>query len=987
MSSATATPPLLGETGGTLQEKLRALSARVLFQARVEASASSSTGSSSFAQKLSPEDAKRAVTQLQRRGLEVLLRFDDHVHVAADIGSEQRGEQNALRLGTAALSMRTKGEWASADLLEKAHDLFVQRRRDGCEDSCYSSDTTLALLLTLANANTHVKADGCSNKKHPESHTSRRVERASRWLKITPPAAFEETPSGFGAFASGASSVSFGEYGTLHSAISQKNTASNPNPNPNPGGFTAPPRLDVMPSLGGLGVASDPRRTRKPLGALRMRKDESESGARDEHENEHVTPNDDVTSRSLFGALRRARVPVRFDKNDDLAIRVALGDTKPDPNAFLFAEDDLENGQQTNGQSDVSVNSTKKANLAPAARKTNVRDNSVSGTNPPGLSRVRCTTKRTEGDYPGNAKETTQTDPWLAAIDSPDALDTPSACVFGWDLGSGAETRHACDAFLAGGEDAFGDAYGHLVRPTCSIFGAAVPARATQDELVQATRRALAGGRAVTQALAPRLLRHDAPRSAGDPPPLRLPCASAGSVQGALAALAEAANDRAALDTFVRGIETDVDESGPADLATQATAATARDVLRAHDAALLGLPAATAARRADELAHDETGPVGSQLAFPYRIKTSSASVPDVTLLEARAHTKALRTQLATLRALCAPVDGDVSGIATLRRYVLSFPNPGTLFAHTKLTLSFIGIRVFATLTSGGARDIRERNLLRALASAAAAPALAQARAWVRGARLDDPRGEFFIKVSGGWGACVNELSFAGPEMRVQEWRARALRLGTSTGIDDDLETREALEDARNAAKNETIDLRSVPPWRGGAPGQNGSGVVKNERAQLRDFEEGSSNAHPLFTGVVPRDALATGVHLRILHRLPQTRGFAAEMAALDEDAVVSGTSYEPWTLAFDSDDLAAATKRRTETRVKMELAALRATRLMAATRDAERARGETRRRAIRAAATATRLEKETGTYQISQIQALFYLSAGDCLSIHRPTRD
>ena len=172
---------------------------------------------------------------------------------------------------------------------------------------------------------------------------------------------------------------------------------------------------------------------------------------------------------------------------------------------------------------------------------------------------------------------------WLAAAAAaavgPERRTSPTTEVFGWDAdplassdaaGGGSRRaekgfidenarrapRPACDAFLAGGEAAFGDAYGTLIRPAAALFGAARPARATQDELVQAARRALAGHRSAASALVPAELAHDAPRNAKrDPPPLRLPAASAGSVAGALRALADAAEDRAALDAFVRRAE------------------------------------------------------------------------------------------------------------------------------------------------------------------------------------------------------------------------------------------------------------------------------------------------------------------------------------------------------------------------------------------------------------------------------------------------
>ena len=906
MSRATATAPPV-ETGGSLQGQLHLLSERVLAQARRDAS----LGAESSSSNLPNADASRVVTKLQRRALEVLLRFDDNLNVD-DIDASERAERNALRLGMHALSMRTRGDEKNADLLESLHDAFVSRRALTVDDSPGASQTyiwtdigrdgaivehtstnkttsltehanALALLLSLANSGSKRDATKRASVSHEQSHNndlpefaSRRAARAAQWLQLTPIAAFEGTPV-FGSLGS------TGEYGQLGMSAENSNEGLRGSV-----GFTAPPRLDVAPTLGGLGEVSSVFET-----SVRVAEDEFVS--RDENSNDE---------RSLFGALHNARVPIKFDEQDKLDIALALGDTTPDREVFVF---------QTETVKVEETNTTR-----------------------PGEG---YTQGRGKGNGNRSVSEKKTGNPWLAALDSENGKDG-GASVFGWDTGDGVSVaRHACDAFLAGGEDAFGDAYVDFVRPTARIFGAAKPARATQDELVQATRAALAGGRAVARALVPKALEHDAPRKGGDPPPLRLPAASAGSVAGALQPLAEAAEDRAALDRFVRRVETGDDGAGPMDLATQAAASETREVLRAHDAALLALPVAAAARRADELAADENGPNGSQLAAPYRLTTSNAPVTGVTLLEARAHTRALRGQLATLRLLCAPEGGNVSGLATLRR-------------------------VFATLISGGAGDVRERNLLRRLLSAAAAPAMAQAREWTRCAVLDDPRGEFFIAVSGEWGASVNELELTAPETSIESWRRRALQLdSTSNSVDtatSDTETKEALED-ENTNSGETVDLRSVPPWRGGPPGRvrDGASVSKHERASLRIDLENSTDKHPLFAGV-ERDALATGVHLRILQRLPQTAQFARETAALDDERVSTSTNstYKPWGLAFDSDTLSDAERWRRETCVKMEQAAQRAMRAMAVTRDAEVAREEARRRAIRAAVTARRLEKD-----------------------------
>ena len=500
--------------------------------------------------------------------------------------------------------------------------------------------------------------------------------------------------------------------------------------------------------------------------------------------------------------------------------------------------------------------------------------------------------------------------------------------VFGWDAENADRAPHApaCDAFLAGGEAAFGDAYGTLIRPAARLFGAAKPARATQDELVQAARRALTGRRAAAQALVPAALAHDAPRGARDPPPLRLPAASAGAVAGALRALAAGAEDRAALDAFVRRAEAASrgDAGSPrVALDAQAAASAARDVLRAHDAAILALPAAAAARRAAERAADEACDPRARSAAAYRVEPSGdpseclgSNASGVTLLEARAHTRALRAQLAAMRLLCAPAGAhSVSGASTLRR-------------------------ALGALAAGGARDARERNLLRRLAAAAAAPALAQARAWTRRAALaDDPRDpQFFVRVSEGWGASVNELLTAPAEASVEAWRVRALGTG---GGDRRPEGDSAEEDLALGTRG--VELAELPPWRGGPPGRvrdDAGCAPPEERASLSVTEP-----HPLFAGA-ERDALAAGVHLRILQRLPQTAAFAAAAAALDaeEDGAEDG-AWRPWTLAFDAEALAEATARGRRAAVALRAHARRTLDAMATTRDAEAARAEARRRA------------------------------------------
>ena len=94
MSGAPAAVPP-AEGGVTLQGQLRALSERVLARARHDAGVSPSAELSSDA----PSETSRAVGRLQRRALEVLLRFDDDVPVA-DLDPAERAETQGVALGT-----------------------------------------------------------------------------------------------------------------------------------------------------------------------------------------------------------------------------------------------------------------------------------------------------------------------------------------------------------------------------------------------------------------------------------------------------------------------------------------------------------------------------------------------------------------------------------------------------------------------------------------------------------------------------------------------------------------------------------------------------------------------------------------------------------------------------------------------------------------------------------------------------------------------
>ena len=963
MSGAPAAAPP-AEGGATLQGQLRALSARVLARARHDAGVSSSAELSSDA----PSETSRAVGRLQRRALEVLLRFDEDVPVA-DLDPAERAERNALRLGAAALSMRARGARADADRLERLHDAFVTRRTAVLRASASAPTiepleehaATLALLLSLANTGGDFGAAGCVRARRvtsdvSETKMSARAARAAAWLRLDSTIRFDVVDATrFGAGPASDDGLGSGSRPLLDARTFETRLEGS---STNARSFGDDFGSARFKPLACLDAAPAPLR----LGAARRPNDENvvsslfADGTFPTRSDGREDPHD--PSRSLFGALRRARVPAAFDERDALAIRVAIRDEPALASVARGGEfdgGDFACEPAPEGTREATFATESKRHASDAERKRNADAEPASET----------------------ARE--EDDPWLAAAAAgagPNRRTSSATEVFGWDEADAEKKeekgtrrqRHApaCDAFLAGGEAAFGDAYGTFVRPAARLFGAATPERATQEELVQATRRALAGQRAAAHALVPQALAHDAPRGARDPPPLRLPAASAGSVAGALRALADAAEDRAALDAFVRRAEAEsrgeeFTDSPRMDLAARAAASAARDVLRAHDAALLALPAAAAARRAAERAADEVCDPRERTAAAYRVEPNETFLNDdcdspragVTLLEARAHTRALRAQLAAMRLLCAPANEEVvSHSSTLRR-------------------------ALGALAAGGVRDAGERNLLRRLAAAAAAPALAQARVWTRRAAVaDDPRGEFFVRVSEGWGASANELALSPAEASVEAWRVRALERALEP--DSDADEREELlffskveSDAGDASDADRLELAELPPWRGGPPGRArelAGGAPPEERASLRD-DFSRSGTHLLFAGA-ERDALALGVHLRILQRLPQTASFAAAVASLDEtleDEALSsatkksGVAWRPWTLAFDAEALAEATSRGRRTSLALRALARRTLDAMASTRDAETARAEARRRARNAAETARRLEKDAAT--------------------------
>ena len=472
---AAATP---AEGGATLQGQLRALSERVLARVRHDADVSSSAELSSDA----PSETSRAVGRLQRRALEVLLRFDDDVPVA-DLDPAERAERNALRLGAAALSMRARGARADADRLESLHDAFVTRRTTVSRAKKSASPATaeiepleehaatLALLLSLAN--TGGSDAGCgdagfrSDGPRDESKTVARAARAAAWLRLDA-VRLDAAPT-FGP----------GPDAPLRAPLL-----------PFSSGLDATPRLRGLGddenegSAGGERLISEARRR----GTAPSLNPPAGRAAR-------------LEDRSLFGALRRARVPPAFDARDPLAIRVAIGN-EPElgdgtSGTGRRAEGDAFAAAKTANVLSSSPRERRATSPAEARRRRDERFVAASG------ARIR-TASRT----PEPIRE--ETDVWLAAAAAaaaavgPERRTSPTTEVFGWDAdplassdaaGGGSRRaekgfidenarrapRPACDAFLAGGEAAFGDAYGTLIRPAAALFGAARPARTAHN--------------------------------------------------------------------------------------------------------------------------------------------------------------------------------------------------------------------------------------------------------------------------------------------------------------------------------------------------------------------------------------------------------------------------------------------------------------------------------------------------------------------------
>ena len=236
------------------------------------------------------------------------------------------------------------------------------------------------------------------------------------------------------------------------------------------------------------------------------------------------------------------------------------------------------------------------------------------------------------------------------------------------------------------------------------------------------------------------------------------------------------------------------------------------------------------------------------------------------------------------------------------------------------------------------------------------------------ARVDDPHGEFIVRTSDGWGSDAGALEYAAAEASALRWASGA--------TDDAEESRDALAEATD--EDAARDVARLAPWEGGPPGRVGASAAAragatlgSEAAWLRESTD--ARAHPLFAGM-ERVALATGVQLRVLQRLPQTASFARRFASIgvdeddsDEDPdenpdaseSSSSESSSAWRLAFSPAALASASSRRRRETAAMERAADDAIASMAATRAAHGARAEARRRARLAADVARRVESES----------------------------
>lgn len=947
MTKAVEPPPRprrdVTDRAGTLQGQLRALATQTMRRSR--SSARASTSSSGARAEDGDVDAAN-VTKLQRRALEVLLRMDKDVKVNEPSSAEERAEANSLRLGAALLRMRGKGDGDGADLLEGLHDAFMGRRSaylprtpfadgaggphparasdgkgrhasrthgfvyddadgatrrdDAASVSVAEHAATMSLLLELAGTGGRRPSDAAARSafRHlaagisaetsgkdsndvqgpevrsaldePDADTAaaQRAARAADWLRLAPASELEATPS-----------LSFGASPAIGRPAAKIDSS------------------DAVVAAGSHGRSDSAYDLAEMARAL------------------EATPSAGALS---FGASSR-------DSQSE--------DGFADP--FAFARRPGGSRRRGDGSMSSSLSSFKPLALPPWGEGGMLDGPSDEPTTTGGFSfhagmddEQRSPGEETRGDEKHgdpagdeyDAACVTRSSAWLAAAEDGERGDA----VFGWDVAP--EAKPACGAFMSRPPDAFGRAYDRHLRPARTLFGGAKPAVAAEEEVVHAARRALAGGSASATGLRNHRL------------PLRLPAAGAGVVAATLAPLANAAEHRAELERFLArssgfgssGFGADDTGTGTRGLALQAASQAVRGVLRAQAAALHTLPAAAAARRSAERQ------AADPLSAPYRRHESVDSADansevessGVTLLEALAHTRRLRAQLASLRGLCLHPTEPSSGV------------------------EFIG-RLVGALQAGGGANPGARPLLRYLAAASTRPALAQLECWLHRADVDDPHGEFVVVTARGWGSAASVLEYSPAEAGIMEWSEAESSGATRVLIDPETEESDG-----------PVDLTRLPPWEGGHPGRaGGGGHVTAEAAWLRvddmtlDDERMTRESHPLLGGL-ERKVLATGVQLRVLQRLPQTAAFAARMSA-SVDASDGSDGTPPWTLAFTAAELTEAASRRGKRTRSLRAAAEESLRAMAATRAAAGARTEAARRARRAAAIARKLERES----------------------------
>ena len=856
------------------------------------------------------------MTRLQRRALEVLLRMDKDVEVKEPSSAEERAEANSLRLGAALLRMRGKGHGDAADLLEGLHDAFTRRR------SAYLPRVPFA-----------VGAGG----PHPAPNSDRHDRDGSE----RPSGFFVYDGDGDGAPASNDAASTIFEHASIVSLLLELAGTGGT-------GGAADAARSAFAHLAATQPAADSRAVDDDDGGLRSALDEPDvrtaAAARAARAGDwlRLAPASELEATpSLSFASARPSGPSgvftnpRAGSNDsafDLAEMSRALEATPgvgalsfgggagagfaDPFSFASRPDRSLFGARARGGGGggaaLELPPWGEGGMLDPADEPRTTSTSTATTGPRSSIDVDVGVGADVGadvDVEGLGDE--NDDPnraWLAAAEDGERGEE----VLGWDLLP--EARPACGAFMSRPPDAFGRAYDRHLRPRRTMFGGAKPAVAAEEEVVHAARRALAGGRAAAEALDPERRRGgDAPKRA----PLRLPAAGVGVVAATLGPLADAATMRAELESFLarRSGFGGHSECAGGGLALQAASEAVRGVLRSQTAAIHALPAAAAARRAAERA------AGAPLSAPYRRDEKEETGDDssgVTLLEAVAHTRRLRSQLTSLHRLCLHPKEPADGVEFIARLVDAL--------------------------SAGAVDPAARPLLRYLAAATSRPLLAQLECWLHRADVDDPHGEFIVCTAPGWGSAAAGLEYSPAEAGVMEW-SEAESSGAGSA-------RARLEE-EDEETDGPVDPARLPPWEGGPPGRAGAGhgAAEAEAAWLRDDDSRLSTPHPLLGGL-ERKVLATGVQLRVLQRLPQTQAFAARMSASVDDHVAQS-------LAFTAAELAAHSSRRGKTTRSLRAAAEECLSAMAATRDAATARTEAARRARRAAAIARKLERES----------------------------